>query len=172
LLGGPHAGYPRAISHLVVGLDLLTFGIYGERLRKFIATFPSLHQILPTAASVTDQAGQPIDVLANDSWVAAEQRPLLHDARRFRQELGTQTSVPTVSIFGYGLKTITGVQVQHMPTRQWEKVDFTHNDVGDTDVPTTSAVLAGSEIHPVQQHHGSLYVDNDVKMRLRLELTR
>jgi hypothetical protein len=31
-------------------------------------------------------------------------------------------------------------------------------------------VLAGSEIHPVQQHHGSLYVDSDVKMRLRLEL--
>jgi pimeloyl-ACP methyl ester carboxylesterase len=172
LLGGPHAGYPRAISHLLVGLDLLPFGLYGERLRKVIATFPSLYQILPTAFYVADQAGQPIDILSDASWVATEQRPLLHGAHRFRQELGTQTSVPTVSIFGYGLKTITGIQVQRTSSGTWEKVDFAHNDVGDTDVPTTSAVLAGSEIHPVQQHHGSLYVDNDVKMRLRLELTR
>jgi hypothetical protein len=36
----------------------------------------------------------------------------------------------------------------------------------------SSAVLPGSEIHPVQQNHGTLYVDNDVKMRLKLELTR
>ncbi|MFZ1404356.1 MAG: hypothetical protein WAW03_14775 [Anaerolineae bacterium] len=27
------------------------------------------------------------------------------------------------------------------------------------------------EIHPVQQVHGALYVDNDVKIRLKLELT-
>lgn len=172
LLGGPHAGYPKAISHLMVGLDLLPFGLYGERLRRVIATFPSLYQILPTTAYVRDQSGQPIDVLADASWLSAEQRPLLHDAHRFRQELGMQTSVPTVSIFGYGLKTITGMQVRRTPTGQWEKIDFDHNDVGDTDIPTSSAVLAGSEIHPVQQHHGSLYVDNDVKMRLKLELTR
>jgi hypothetical protein len=156
----------------MVGLDLLPFGLYGERLRRVIATFPSLYQILPTAAYVTDQAGQPIDVLSDPSWLSAEQRPLLRDAHRFRRELGMQTSVPTVSIFGYGLKTITGIQVQRTPAGQWEKIDFNHNDVGDTDMPTSSAVLAGSEIHPVQQHHGSLYVDNDVKMRLKLELTR
>ena len=39
-------------------------------------------------------------------------------------------------------------------------------------IPETSAVLERAEIHPVQQHHGSLYADNDVKMRLKLELTR
>jgi pSer/pThr/pTyr-binding forkhead associated (FHA) protein len=172
LLGGPHAGYPRAISHLLAGPEILPFGLLGERVRQVIATFPALYQILPTAAFVTDQTGQPIDVLSDASWLAAAQRPLLHDARQFRRELGAQTSVPTVSIFGYGLKTITGIQVQRTPTGHWQQVDFDHEDVGDTDVPTASAVLAGSEIHPVQQHHGSLYVDNDVKMRLRLELTR
>jgi pSer/pThr/pTyr-binding forkhead associated (FHA) protein len=172
LLGGPHAGYPKAISHLLLGTDVLPFGLLGERMCQVIATFPSMYQILPTAAYVAAQTGQPIDVLSDEVWVAAEQRPLLRDAHHFRRELGTQTSVPTVSIFGYGLKTITGIQVQRSPTGQWEKVDFAHNEVGDTDVPTASAVLAGSEIHPVQQHHGSLYVDNDVKMRLRLELTR
>lgn len=45
-------------------------------------------------------------------------------------------------------------------------------EVGDTDVHESSAVLSGSEINPVQQNHGSLYVDNDVKMRLQVELTR
>jgi len=39
-------------------------------------------------------------------------------------------------------------------------------------VPERSAVLDGTEIHPVQQYHGSLFVDNDVKMRLKLELSR
>jgi hypothetical protein len=43
---------------------------------------------------------------------------------------------------------------------------------GDSTIPEQSAVLPGSEIHPVQQYHGSLFVDNDVKMRLKLELTR
>ncbi len=33
-------------------------------------------------------------------------------------------------------------------------------------------LLPGSDIHPVRQYDGSLYVDNDVKMRLKVELTR
>jgi pSer/pThr/pTyr-binding forkhead associated (FHA) protein len=172
LLGGPHAGYPRAISHLLSGPGILPFGILGERVRKVIATFPALYQILPTSTYVVDQTGTPIDVLSDEAWLPAEHRPLLRDARVFRRELGTQTSVPTVSIFGYGQKTITGLQVQRTLAGQWQQVDFNHNEVGDTDVPTASAVLAGSEIHPVQQHHGALYVDNDVKMRLKVELTR
>jgi hypothetical protein len=43
---------------------------------------------------------------------------------------------------------------------------------GDNSVLERSAVLSGREIHPVQQHHGSLFVDNDVKMRLKVELAR
>ena len=39
-------------------------------------------------------------------------------------------------------------------------------------IPQHSAILPGAEIHPVRQQHGSLYVDDDVRMRLKLELTR
>ena len=39
-------------------------------------------------------------------------------------------------------------------------------------VPEENALVKGAEIHPVLQQHGSLYVDNDVKMRLKLELTK
>jgi len=41
---------------------------------------------------------------------------------------------------------------------------------GDGSVPENSAVLEGADFHPVHQLHGPLFVDNDVKMRLRLEL--
>jgi hypothetical protein len=41
---------------------------------------------------------------------------------------------------------------------------------GDGSVPENSAVLQGADFHPVHQLHGALFVDNDVKMRLRLEL--
>ena len=49
---------------------------------------------------------------------------------------------------------------------------YTSEPGGDNTIPERSAVLEGSDIHPVQQYHGTLYVDNDVKMRLKLELTR
>ena len=80
--------------------------------------------------------------------------------------------MPAVSIFGYGQKTITDLRVTRDADGRWRTVDFGIAATGDDAVPQHSAVLPGSEIHPVRQNHGALYVDNDVKMRLKLELTR
>ena len=172
LLGGPNAGYPKGVSHLLLGPDLLPFGLLGDRMRQALVTYPSVYQILPSSAFVVDETSQPIDLFTDSTWLSDKQQPLLRDAQAFRRELGLKTSVPTVSIFGYGLKTMANIVVQRTPQGAWQKVDFELNEQGDVDIPTTSAILAGSEIHPVNQHHGSLYVDNDVKMRLKLELTR
>jgi pSer/pThr/pTyr-binding forkhead associated (FHA) protein len=172
LLGGPNAGYPKAVSHLLLGPNMLPFGLFGDRMRQALITYPSIYQILPTRAFVVDQASQPLDLFADTGWLSDQQQPFLRDAQAFRRELGVRSSVPTISIFGYGMKTTTGVRVQRTPQGVWQKVDFELNEQGDIDIPTASAILDGSEIHPVQQHHGSLYVDNDVKMRLKLELTR
>ncbi len=172
LLGGPHAGSPKVVSHLLTGPDLLPFGLMGDKLRQAMITFPSVYQILPSHAFVADKAGKSIDLFRDENWLTKLQRPLLRNAQAFRRELGNRSSVPTVSIFGYGLKTATSIKVRRSSSGGWTKVSFNIDDRGDTAVPATSAVLAGSEIHPVQQHHGSLYVDNDVKMRLKLELTR
>ncbi len=172
LLGGPHAGSPKVVSHLLTGPNLLPFGLMGDKLRQAMSTFPSVYQILPSHAFVTDRSGKSIDLLSDSSWLSKQQRPLLRNAKTFRRELGDHSSVPTVSIFGYGMKTATSIKVRRNSSGGWTKVSFNTDDRGDTTVPATSAVLAGSEIHPVQQHHGSLYVDNDVKMRLKLELTR
>jgi pSer/pThr/pTyr-binding forkhead associated (FHA) protein len=172
LLGGPHSGVPFAITSLYAKAELLPFGILGERLREVVSTFPSAYQILPTVNCVFDQNGQPINILEDKNWLPEEQRPFLRMAREFRRELGTTSSVPAVSIFGYGLDTVTRLQVQRDPQGNWEKVEIETNPNGDDRIPEGSAIMQDTEIHPVQQHHGKLFVDNDVKMRLKMELTR
>jgi pSer/pThr/pTyr-binding forkhead associated (FHA) protein len=172
LMGGPHQGTPKAVANLISGPGFLPFGLMGERMRQIILTFPSMYQLLPTYPCATDHLGQPIHVLQDDMWLAEAYRPFLQDARKFRQELGTHSSVPTVSIFGYGLKTLTSIAGQRDSTGFWQKINLAVEPRGDDLIPEQSAVLAGSEIHPVLQHHGALYIDNDVKMRMKLELTR
>ena len=81
------------------------------------------------------------------------------------------TSTPTVCIFGYGLDTPAQLEVSNSEGPVWNVREITAGS-GDDAIPESSGFIPGSEIHPVQQHHGSLFTDNDVKMRLRLELTR
>jgi pSer/pThr/pTyr-binding forkhead associated (FHA) protein len=171
-MGAPHYGSPKIISSLLIGPDVLPFGLGGERLRKVLATHASAYQILPTYNCVVDQEEQNINVYMDEDWISEEQRKLLRDARRFRKELGTRCSIPCISIFGYGFNTITRISVKRDSQKKWIKVDCQEAPGGDATVPESSAILKGSEIHPVRQYHGSLYTDNDVKMRLRMELTR
>ena len=170
LIGGPHQGVPKIVTNLLSGLDLLPFGLMGERLTQIVETFPSSYQILPLYTCAADQNGQPVNFFQDESWIKPPYRPLLHIAHEFRRELGTTSRVPTVSIFGYGLKTTTHLQIQRDLAGLFQKVTFNTEPSGDTTIPENSAVLAGTEIHPVQQNHGSLFNDNDVRMRLKYEL--
>ena len=172
LMGGPHYGTPKGLAGILSGPGLLPFGMGDERMRAVLATFPCAYQILPIYPCVVDQNGNYIDVLEDQTWLPQSQRPFLSAARSFRRELGTVSSVPTVSIFGYGLKTKLRIKIDRGPDGQWQKVDFVEDMAGDQSVPSGSAVLKDSEIHPVFQEHGSLYVDDDVRMRLKVELTR
>jgi pSer/pThr/pTyr-binding forkhead associated (FHA) protein len=172
LMGGPHYGTPKGLAAILAGPGLLPFGMGDERMRAVLATFPSAYQILPIYPCVVDQGGNYIDILEDDSWLPERQRPFLGAARSFRRELGEASSVPAVSVFGYGLKTKLRVKIHRRPDGQWQKVEFVEDTAGDQSVPSGSAVLKDSEIHPVLQEHGSLYVDDDVRMRLKVELTR
>jgi hypothetical protein len=171
LLGGPHAGTPYAFAGLLSGPGLLPLGMMNVRWREQLATFPSWYQILPTYPCVSDGDAS-LDVLGDDSWVTERQRPMLRGAHRFRQELGTHSSVPAVCVFGYGVRTIAGASVERAAGGAITSADFRFDDGGDGTIPQHSAILRGAEIHPVRQQHGSLYVDGDVRMRLKLELTR
>jgi pSer/pThr/pTyr-binding forkhead associated (FHA) protein len=170
LMGGPHQGTPEATTGLVPAV--LPIGRLGEKLRQSLITFPSLYQILPRYVCIHDQDGRAVTPIEDEGWLTPAQLPLLQNARLFLEELGMRTSVPTISVFGYGMKTITRLQVLRDSDGAWKKVVFEHGPSGDGTIPQTSAVLPGSEIHPVQQYHGVLFVDNDVKMRLKMELSR
>ncbi len=172
LMGGPHYGTPGGLSAILSGPGMLPFGMGAERMRDVLMTFPSAYQILPTYPCAVDQNGSRIDLLKEDWWLPEQQRPLLSAARSFRRELGTTSSVPTVSVFGYGLKTKLRVKFYRKADGPWERFDFEEDSAGDQSVPSGSAVLRDSEIHPVFQEHGSLYVDDSVRMRLKVELTR
>jgi pSer/pThr/pTyr-binding forkhead associated (FHA) protein/pimeloyl-ACP methyl ester carboxylesterase len=172
LMGGPHYGAPKALAAVLSGPSILPFGMGAERMREVLATFPSSYQILPIYPCIVDQEGKRIDVFKDDSWLPERQRPFLSAGHSYQREVGKVSSVPTVSIFGYGLKTLLRLRVDRRTDGQWQKVDFVEETAGDKSVPSGSAVLKGSEIHPVLQDHGSLYVDDDVRMRLKVELTR
>lgn len=172
LMGGPHYGVPKALTSLLVGADLLPFGFMGEKIRQILVTFPSSYQILPIYPCATDQQGEKINFMQQEDWLPEAQRPFLYAAREFRRELGMASSIPAISIFGYGLKTIAGITFQREGQGLFSNIIFRQEPAGDSTIPQNSAVLDGTEIHPVQQYHGSLFVDQDVKMRLKLELTR
>ena len=172
LMGGPHRGAVQGLISMLSGPELLPFGMMGERLRKVYMTFPASYQILPTYPMPVDGNGTTINFLEDESWVPEQYVPMLRAAREFRRELGMRSSIPAVSIFGYGLKTTASLNIQRDAQGAIKKVDYRAEPNGDSTLLEVSTVLEGTEIHPVQQYHGSLFVDNDVKMRLKMELTR
>jgi len=150
---------------------MLPFGLNGERLRETMVTFPSVYQILPTFPCVIDQDGNYINLFEDEGWIPEEQRPHLRQAKEFLLQLKKTPSVPTISIFGYGIATISQIKVHRESDGSWRDVKFI-DTLGDDRVPQEYAIFKESEIHPVEQHHGALFVDNDVKMRLKIELMR
>ena len=171
-MGGPHKGVVKGLFSILVAPQVLPFGIMGERLRQVALSFPASYQILPDYSPGTDQHGTEINFFEDDRWVDEQYKSLLQIGREFRSELATAATIPTVAVFGYGLKTISEVSVVRDDAGKIQEVDYRAENIGDVSVLEQSAFLPGSEIHPVRQNHGSLFVDNDVKMRLKLELTR
>ncbi len=72
----------------------------------------------------------------------------------------------------YGIDTVSALTVRRDDQRRWQRAEHTSQSVGDSVVPEASTLLEGADIHPVRQYHGALYTDSDVKMRLKIELTR
>jgi hypothetical protein len=171
-LGGPLEGSPRSLTCLLTGPGLLPFGLLDETLRKVVSGYPGAYHGMPTYQCGADQYGNPIDWLNDPSWLPEEHRAYQKSAREYRAELSKTPSVPTVCIFGYGLKTVTSIKIERGPDGVCRKIDTTTEPHGDTTIPESAAILPGTEIHPVQQYHGTLHADSDVKMRLKIELTR
>jgi pSer/pThr/pTyr-binding forkhead associated (FHA) protein len=172
LMGGPNKGAIKAIVSMIVAPQVLPFGIMGERMRQICLTFPSSYQILPNYPAGTDQKGTKTNFLEDDRWLDEQYKPLLKIGKDFRNELADTTKIPSVVVIGYGIKTIYDVSVVRDDDGKIHNIEYRSDAIGDSSILELSAYLAGSEIHPVHQNHGSLFVDNDVKMRLKVELTR
>lgn len=171
LLGGPMLGAPKTVLNLAIGADLLPFGVMGTRLRDVLMTFPSIYQLLPSYPCCAE-SGAAINWLSDELWVPENCRPFVRTAAQFRSELRPSPAVPTVCVFGYNLKTVTSLHVERNGSGMCDVVEGVIDLGGDGSIPESSATFQGVEIHPVQQYHGTLHVDQDVKKRLKLELTR
>jgi pSer/pThr/pTyr-binding forkhead associated (FHA) protein len=171
-LGAAHYGVPKSVVMLSQGRGLLPFGLFADKMRSVLTTYPAAHQILPTYSSVRDQHGAYFDVLADDRWLPPQQKACHAMAREFRSELPERCGVSAVSIFGYGIKTVTSVAMCRDSDGLCDSLEFGSEETGDGMIPQVSSVLKGTEIHPVRQHHGALFTDKDVQMRLKVELTR
>lgn len=172
LLGGPHQGSVKIMMSLLIAPKMLPFGLMGERLRQVLLTFPSSYQIIPTYPCASDQYGNAIHFLKDEAWLPEEYIPMLRQGKRFRKEIGNTCSVPALSVFGYGMKTISHITLERDSNGKPSNIVYQTEPGGDSSVLEKSAVLRETDIHPVQQYHGSLFVDNDVKMRLKVELAR
>ena len=86
LMGGPHKGFPKALSSLLIAPDMLPFGLMGERLRQVMTTFYSSYQILPDYPCATNQKGEKVNLFEVNDWLPEVQHPLLAGAREFRRD--------------------------------------------------------------------------------------
>lgn len=170
LMGGPHQGVVKAMTSMLVAPEILPFGIMGEKLRSMSLTLPAGYQIIPIYPCAVDQNGAQISFLEDETWLDPQYIPMLRAGREFRRELGRRSSVPALSIFGYGIKTAAHITLQRNAAGRVQNAICLEAKEGDSAILQKSSILEGSEIHPVQQYHGSLFIDNDVKMRLKLEL--
>ncbi len=172
LMGGPHLGTPKIILALLTGKGLLPLNLINDKIRDAISTFPGAYQLLPIYPAVFGLNDQPIDIFADTRWVQEPYRSYIDDARKFRAELSPKAHIPTLCIIGYGNKTVAKAQVSVDDAGRWQNISFIEDPEGDATIPVSSAILEGADFHPVQQSHGALFVDNDVKFRLKLELMK
>ncbi len=54
---------------LLTGTGLLPFGLFSDKIREVLATFPSSYQLLPAFPTILDADDRPIDLFADDRWV-------------------------------------------------------------------------------------------------------
>jgi pSer/pThr/pTyr-binding forkhead associated (FHA) protein len=178
LMGGPNYGSPNALLTIFSGnigqLESFLNAISGSLLqdiRRTFITFLAEYQMLPTHPCIFDPNGQPVDIYKERAWLPPEQQRLLQVSYEFQQALSRQATVPTLCIVGYGLKTLTRLNVSPDSQGRWQNVEMINTMAGDGQIPTQSAILQGAEIHPVRRSHNQLYIDDDVLWRLNYELT-
>ncbi len=170
-LGGPHLGLPDAVASLTAGarmprVPLPQFRALSDRMRESAYGFESMYQLVPEYPCVSYESEGERVPLSHDDWLPEAHRSRLALGRDLRNELRVPARVKTLSVVGYGQPTVTHLRVSFDASRG-ARLQPLLSASGDGLVPTSSASLAGSDILPVRQTHASLFVDRDVRRRLR-----
>ncbi|MCB0193651.1 MAG: FHA domain-containing protein [Anaerolineae bacterium] len=178
LMGGPNHGFPAALL-MILPDNLSRFhtiaaalsSSLGKNMMHMFASFPSLYQMLPFSSTVSDHHDQPLDLYEDSNWLPPNRQGLLAAGADFVQALNKEATIPTTCIFGYGTTTVTRLCIERNRQGLWKNVEMITTSDGDSFIPSQSAILPGADIHPIQHSHNQLYVNEDVLMRLRYELT-
>lgn len=177
LIAGPNYGFPLSmVTMLPDNLSRLhTFvtvlgGSMGQKIKQTFSSFPGLYQMFPIYPAVFDQHGQQLNLYEDGSWLPPDRQGLLAAGNAFYRDLNQQATIPTTCIFGYGSSTLTRLNIERDSQGKWQRLESVVTTEGDGVVASQSAILEGAEIHPVNQSHNQLYVDEDVLMRLKYEL--
>ncbi len=169
-LGTPHQGSVSALTVVLGDGTSLPQRLASTRVSNVALTFDSFYQLLPSFPVATFEDGNPFSPLTHPEWLEPQFRPGLEAALQFQGELSMHPSdMKTTCIFGYGQKTLDKITVRYEKGKIILKDSF-YETHGDGIVTERSAVLGSSEIHPINQQHGTLFSDPDVLRRIRYEL--
>ena len=163
-LGTPWRGAAKAVAQLVNGINP-GIGPLHLTLSAFATSLPSLYQLLPEYACLTDgprhhqktteNAGLPLPTARVADAMAFY--TALHDAERSRPA----SQGISHAIVGTRQPTITTVTLNPDGTATTSDAFGTDNDYGDGTVPLTGAIghdqpLDTQAIHRIREHHGNL----------------
>lgn len=179
LLGSPVDGAPKAMHIVFQGFDIFLrryFNLFGaqEKTRDLFRTFPALYQLLPTSNPfLRDPGNETVNLFERSKWLTdATQRGYLADAKKFAEELGRETSVETMILFGRRKPTTTSGVVHFSAGDRWDHIDWSSMETGDGTVPERSAVALKTERQiPFAASHGDIYVAEPVLEVLAWELS-
>lgn len=184
LLASPWDGSPKAVNFLKYGLNkFLDLPIPDQldiprRTRETLRSFPAIYQLVPSKRKfLFEKKGNTeanVDPFKGTDWLDGDEPTLLEDGRAFNRELGNSLSdsYETLAFVGYNYPTTLRGTVRSRQGTRWGEVDWDSDKlVGDGTVPLYSAEFNDArDIVPVIAEHSHIYVHEEVKKRLWLEL--
>ncbi len=177
LMGSPWDGTAVGFKSLSEGVEMFLRGSFTQKTiqnmtRDIIRTFPSAYQLLPHEWKALRFSPNESDTIFNHpDWLEPATRPLLVDARKFNEELGNKSSIPTFCYVGRGYATVAGSEVQRGNDGKWLGMKWQTTGEGDGTITVRSASHPGAkEVVKVPAAHSDIYVDPTVEAHLKWEM--
>jgi pimeloyl-ACP methyl ester carboxylesterase len=179
LMGSPWDGTAVGFKSLSEGVEMFLRGSFTQKTiqnmtRDIIQTFPSAYQLLPHEWKALRFSANESDIIFNHpNWLGSDAtRNLLKDARKFNEELGNKSSIPTFCYVGRGFATVAGSEVQRGNDGKWLGLKWQSTGEGDGTITVRSASHpTAKEVITVPAAHSDIYIDPTVEAHLKWEMS-